>query len=226
MTTDRVLDRRVSYDEKSRAFPAVALPRLQAKVPRSYTWGLYAQLDQGSEGACVGFGWAHELAARPAIVTNITNDVGRLIYHDAQRVDEWPGEAYEGTSVLAGAKTVQARGFMQSYHWCFSLDELVLAVGYQGPVVMGTWWNEGMFDTDDDGRFTDAQVTSDHAGGHCWLVRGVSLKRSEFLCRNSWGPDWGLYGDFRLTFSQMDHLLHDQGEACVPEGRDKVGTLV
>lgn len=221
---ERTFDRIPQFDERSRAYAIRAALAPQELKPRGYTWGLYTQLDQGSEGACVGFGWAHELAARPAVVAHITDDVGRLIYHDAQQVDEWPGEDYEGTSVLAGAKTVVARGFMTEYRWVFSLDDLVLAVGYKGPVVMGTNWYSSMWDTDDNGWFPEG-VSGNVVGGHCWLVRGVSVTKNEFLCRNSWGSEWGLYGDFRLKFDEMAKLLADSGEGCVPVGRDKIGSL-
>lgn len=53
--------------------PAPDRPRYQImsllgglKPPRSYTWRCSKVLDQGREGACCGFGTAHELIARPA----------------------------------------------------------------------------------------------------------------------------------------------------------------
>ena len=44
----------------------------------------------------------------------LDNDFARGIYKQAQTLDEWPGDDYEGTSVLAGAKAVQAEGYMAS----------------------------------------------------------------------------------------------------------------
>ena len=64
--TPRVFDRLVQFDERSRAFPIRALIDADAK-PRSYTWQCPVWLDQGTEGACVGFGVSHEAAARPEI---------------------------------------------------------------------------------------------------------------------------------------------------------------
>src|SRR5687767_9948368 len=57
--------------------------------PRSYTWRYGAQLDQGQEGACVGFGWSHELAARPGIVQGLSNDFARRLYWKIQEQDPW-----------------------------------------------------------------------------------------------------------------------------------------
>ena len=114
-TQDPRLDRLVEFDEKSRSFPIREL--LRADEPRSYTWSLPVYLDQGYEGACVGFSWSHELAARPVEVQGVTNETARQVYFEAQRIDEWEGGAYdgaipfyEGTSVLAGAKALQAQG--------------------------------------------------------------------------------------------------------------------
>jgi hypothetical protein len=219
---ERILDRKPSYDERSRAFPIRTV--VGAKAPRSYTWSVGKVLDQGSEGACVGFGWSHELLARPAIVAGVSDASALALYHEAKHLDEWEGDDYEGTSVLAGAKVVRAAGFMESYHWAFSLEEIVLAVGYRGPVVMGTNWWSSMWDTDINGWFP-AGISGDKVGGHCWLAHSVHVGRKEFLCRNSWGVDWGFYGDFRLTYEQMGQLLHDDGEACLPDGRDKIGVL-
>ena len=35
---------------------------------------------------------------------------GFWLYHEAQKVDEWPGEDYDGTSVRAGLDILRKRG--------------------------------------------------------------------------------------------------------------------
>lgn len=215
----RVFDRAPRFDVRSRSFPISAL--VGAAPLRSYTWSIDVQLDQGAEGACVGFGWAHELAARPAVVP-VTNDVARSIYREARQLDEWPGEDYDGSSVLGGAKAVARRGFMAEYRWAFSTEDVLRTLGHRGPVVCGTWWYRGMVEPNSAGR---VEMTGEIVGGHCWLARGVNVKRGLVLCRNSWGAEWGHFGDFTLTFDQLDALLSDEGEACVPVGRDRVGDL-
>lgn len=37
-------------------------------------------------------------------------------------------------------------------------------------------------------------------GGHDVCIYGYDLKRAVFLCRNSWGPMWGLKGNFTIPF--------------------------
>lgn len=198
------------------------------KKPRSFTWNFRTydpHLDQGREGACVGFGWAHELACYPAIVPDVSFAYAReRIYWQAQRRDQWDGGAYpgaspfgEGTSVLAGAQVVQQElHLIGNYDWCLTLEDLILSAGYLGPIVMGTDWMTGMFDTDDKGY---VHATGQVEGGHCWLIRGVSLAKNSFLCRNSWGESWGMRGDFWISFGDAGALLAAQGEACVPRRR-------
>lgn len=214
MTTERTFDRLQEFDEKSREFPIRTL--LTTTTPVTKLWSGGSFLDQGSEGACVGFGWSAELSASPIRVAGITNDYARNLYYAARRVDQWPGEDYDGTSVLAGAKVAQARGKITSYRWCFSLSDLILTLSYQGPVVLGLNWYEGMWDTDSKGYI---RPTGDMIGGHCVMARGVNVGYKRIRIRNSWGSDWGYYGDAYITYADMQRLLSEQGEACVPLGR-------
>jgi hypothetical protein len=213
------LDRRVSFDERSRSYPIRALlaPEQIAK-PRGYTWRVYTHLDQGQEGACVGFAWAQELAARPAVVAGVTNEVAEALYRQARYLDEWPGEDYDGTSVIAGAKAVTGNGYMPEYRWAFGLQDLILAIGYKGPAVLGINWYTGMFDPDSDGLL---HVTGQIEGGHAILADSVNVKKRLIGLWNSWGPDWSPINGAQayVGFDDMQRLLDEQGEACVPVQR-------
>jgi hypothetical protein len=218
--SDPRLGRRVQFDEESRKYPVRALLGAALK-PRSYTWSCPVWLDQGVEGACVGFSIAQEAAARPVSVPKITDAIGREIYHRARQLDQWPGEDYEGTSVLAGLKAAIERGWYGEYgeyRWAFGLQDLVLAVGYKGPAVIGVNWYDGMMDPDRDGFI---HVTGSVAGQHCTVVRGVTITSVSPLngwsrIRNSWGKAWGKTGDCFISFADLDRLLHEQGEAAIP----------
>jgi len=211
--TDPRLDRIVQFDERSRAFPVRAL--LSALPQRSYTWRCEPRLDQGQEGACVGFAWAHELAARPAVYGS-SAFTAVDIYQRAQLIDEWAGEDYSGTSVLAGAKIVSADGHVPEYRWAFGLEDLIYAVGHMGPAVLGVNWYSGMFDPNDKGYL---EVKGDLAGGHAILCHGVNIKGQYFKLHNSWGKNWGVDGECRISFADMSRLLQERGEACVPVSR-------
>lgn len=217
--TDRRLDRIPEFDARSRLHPIRTLGAVAAApAPRSYTWRGYSVLDQGQDGACVGFGWAHELMARPVVIKGVTADTARAIYHLAQTLDDVPGENYDGTSVLAGAKAVQQKGFLPEYRWGFNLDDLVLTLGYHGPVVLGLNWYTGMLDVDADGRL---HVTGQVEGGHCVLADSVRVSARTISGPNSWGYDWGINGRWTMSWDDIGRLLDEDGEQCVPVRRLK-----
>jgi len=218
---ERALDRRVEFDPRSRNFPIRTL--MATLAPRSYTWGTTVILDQGSEGACVGFAWAQELASRPKVHGLVTNPLARQIYHAAQLHDQWddtPPE--EGTSVIAGAKEMVNRGYLGEYRWAFSIDDLKVAVSRFGPAVMGTWWWTGMFDADASGF---VRRTGAREGGHAWLAVGFNVTARRFTCVNSWGRGWGRDGRFYVAEDDMAALLEDDGEGCIPTLRTLVPEL-
>lgn len=214
ITSDRKLDRTIYFDPRSKDYPVTAV--LPTKQPRSYTWGLEQRFDQGKEGACVGFAWTGELAARQKPVPGLSNSTAQWMYKEAQKIDEWPGENYPGTSVLAGGKVAQKTGSIKEYRWAFSLLDVIMAVGYAGPGVLGVNWYEGMYDTDSNGFI---KPIGRWVGGHAIVIRGVSIKGKYVLLTNSWGGDWGDNGNCKLSFDDLDKLLHQQGEFCIPVGR-------
>lgn len=212
--TDPRLDRLAHFDERSRQYPVAAT--LTATKPRSYTWSCSTWLDQGREGACVGFTMAHELAARPTPIAGVTAKDATRIYRAAQKLDPWPGENYEGSSTLAGMKVLQAEGKITEYRWAFSLEELVLAVGYRGPCAIGVNWYEGMFAPDPKGFLRPSGA---RAGGHCTLVVGVSIPGEYVTIHNSWGTAWGNRGRARIAFADLRRLLAEDGEAVFATAR-------
>lgn len=212
---DPRLDRLVEFDEQSREYPIQEA--LAATTPRSYTWRTNSWLDQGREGACVGFAVAHELAARPAEVQGLTNDFARTrIYWEAQKIDPWAGGAYpgaspqyEGTSVLAGVKIAHGLGYFKEYRWCFGIDDVVMALGYNGPVLLGIPWYSGMYSPGADGFI---QPTGSVVGGHAILAKAVNVKDRTITLHNSWGRDWGRDGAARITWDHLSTLLQQRGE--------------
>jgi len=216
-TLDPRLDRIEFHDPRSKRFPVMG--RIRARKPRSYTWRCNAHLDQGREGACVGFGVAHELIARPAEAKGVDGIYAREIYKEAQQIDPWPGDNYEGTTVLAGVEIARKRGWIDGYYHAFGLDDLIMGVGYSGPAVLGVPWHEGMYAPDANGYITPTGVKM---GGHCIVCKAIDVTGERFLLHNSWGDDWGpLGGDCYLTFDDMDFLLENGGEAVFFVGRHR-----
>lgn len=221
-TEDIRLGRLKQFDERSFNYPIREFVRGKARP--SYTWRADTWLDQGPDGACVGFACAHEIVAKPKEYTGIDYSVGMEIYHAAQRIDPWPGGSYpsaspryEGTSILAGVKVLKNLGYIDEYRWAFGVQDLAVAVARFGPAIVGVPWYSNMFDTDTEGFL---KPTGQVVGGHAILVRGYNKRRNEFLVRNSWGKNWGVNGDFKLTYQDMDYLLKQDGEAVIPVKRN------
>jgi hypothetical protein len=221
-TEDIRLDRLVQFDEKSRNYPLSST--ILSKKPRSYTWRVTEWYDQKSEGACVAFALGHELNARPAEIKNIPEEwLVKRVYWDSQRIDPWQGGSYpganpfyEGTSVLAGVKTLQKMGAFKGYNWAFSMNDIIRGVAYNGPAVIGVNWYEGMFDTDKSGFI---KPVGSLIGGHAVLLRGVNIREQTFTIRNSWGKSWGKDGDCYITFADLQTLMRQQGECVFITGR-------
>ena len=235
MFTNRVLDRIPEFDERSRAFRAVE--GIEDNPLRSKQWECNVHNDQGREGACVGFAWSHELSARPR---PIEKDAAFAIqiYKRAQQIDPWPGEDYSGTSVLAGIKAVQeilnSRGkpLIKEYRWAFGTEDVLRTLAYKGPVVLGIEWRQGQYTPDENGRIW---LSGPVVGGHAILAKGVNIvwkdpngpqtydnvddMNSLITLHNSWGTDWGIGGDAFFTVYELNYLLGQGGEACIPMRR-------
>jgi hypothetical protein len=82
-------------------------------------------LDQGSEGACTGFGLAtvvhYLLRTRVRTAGSKSDSDGpvspAMLYAMAKRYDEWPGERYEGSSARGAMKGWQKHGVCSLAKW-------------------------------------------------------------------------------------------------------------
>jgi hypothetical protein len=208
----RTFDREVNYDDRSLNYLIRGLFAEPVIEPRSYTWRCDPHLDQGPDGACVGFSIGHEIAARPR---ELPADVplSQRIYTRGKQIDEWAGEDYDGTSVLAGLKATVELGYYTGYRWARTLQEALVGVSRKGPGILGCWWYESMFDTSPEGFL---HVHGDPVGGHAILVKGVDVPNRTVTLHQSWGPQWGMGGDALMHWSDFETLLLDQGEFALP----------
>jgi hypothetical protein len=224
------LGRRPDFDPRSRAFPVRALvdERLPLRTRRWWIPSAAPVLDQGAEGACVGFAVTNELRATPRPALDLDGTYAReAIYWEAQKIDPWDGGAYpgahpwyEGTSVLAGIKTAAAAGWYREYRWAFGEPDLAAAISHVGPAVLGLPWYRGMMQPDEDGHL---QPTGEVVGGHAVLCLGINVPRAAYVIYNSWGPGWGDRGRAWIARDAMARLLADDGEACIPTVRSRPG---
>jgi hypothetical protein len=233
--SNRVVDRVPQFDDRSRNFSAVE--GITDSPFRSYTWSCDVYNDQGSEGACVGFAWSHELSARPKVIRRDAS-FALAVYNRAKQIDPWEGEDYSGTSVLAGIKAVQeyknsrGKSLIEEYRWAFGIEDVLRVLGYKGPVVLGINWHYDMYFPNEKGFIFH---TGEMVGGHAIMANGVKIvakqpdevygvaswdnvdqDKSYVRLHNSWGTGYGKGGDAFMTVRDLGALLRNNGEACIP----------
>jgi hypothetical protein len=230
---DRPLGRRRPRDwrhvERYRATVAtVAEPVNRTLTLPSWHW----EHDQGSEGACVGFGCSMMMA-----LLNRRRYEPFDLYREAQEVDEWddtpPGE---GTSVRAACDVLRDKGHVRLYRgrlydwnlaegisvnrWAITVDEMRAALGAGIPVTIGVNWY-ARFDTPQrksgyDWMALEGDELGRLRGGHAVCVYGASDTRQAFRVKNSWGREYPLVW---LPYTVMQRLLDEDGEATLVTDR-------
>ncbi|MBA3756486.1 MAG: hypothetical protein H0X02_09765 [Nitrosomonas sp.] len=199
--------------------------------------------DQGSEGACVGFAESmmmairNELQARETGTRPYSHRYDALwLYHEAQKIDEWAGEDYDGTSVRAGLDVLRTRGHRRiingstqpedntygitANRWATSVDDIRAAIAQGIPVAIGVNWYSN-FDKPqklamDSYHHWIATVGQGNwgniRGGHAVCIYGASDRKQAFLIKNSWGSSYPLT---HLPYYAMEILLKELGEASL-----------
>ena len=142
--------------------------------------------DQGSEGACVGFGWSRAMS----LFNRLRYDA-RWLYHEAQKIDEWPGEDYDGTSVRAGGEILRTVGHRQIY----GTQGKTRPVGLSHGIAAYRW----------------ATSVDD-------VLEVLGMKGKDYVSfLNSWGRDYPR--TVRMPASVLERLLLEEGEFAVPTDR-------
>ncbi len=215
------------HDPRSRQYGTrPLLPRTVVRAP--VFWSLPGgpfPLDQGAEGACTGYGMAHELAAGPIVIPGVDDAYARLRYERNRAMDREMGNRFdEGATVLATMKAAQRDGLISGYRWCFGVDDVVDTLCVVGPVTLGIDWYSGMYATGPGGRVL---VQGELVGGHFITLLGYDVHRTWGPCVlwvNSWGRSYGIRdnrlgveaGVGWLTVPDLERLLAANGEAVVP----------
>lgn len=211
MTYEYPLGRHHAPDPHDHQYLMAAVLEEQPPPPiRSISYQRGPILDQRPRPSCVGHGWRAELNGAP--IRQRGGPSALEIYIAAQKVDEWPGEDYDGTSVRAGAKVLQALGYISSYIWAF--DEPTIRqwlLSGRGGVVIGVNWYSEMFRPDHKGFLN---VGGTLAGGHCVWLRRYDHHHDAYKLQNSWGEAWGLRGQAWIRGTDLAMLIAEDGEAC------------
>lgn len=139
------------------------------------------------------------------------------MYSAATALDEWEGvypPEDNGSSGLAACKAAKAEGFITGYTHIFGFQHFLQVIPMH-PLMVGTTWYTGMDDPTSDGFVAPA---GDRNGGHQYVCLGVNFRDQYLTFLNSWGPDWGVNGRFKMKFADFAELLADDGDAQMPIG--------
>jgi hypothetical protein len=244
----RTFDWRARFDPRSLDYRAAA--EAQTLPATGLLWEHGPVLDQGREGACVGFGSSGAVAAAPAGHPGVNDRYALNWYHRAQRLDDYPGEAYEGTSVLAGCLVGRERKLWTGFRWAKGPAELAAGILQPtlGPAVVGVMWSDDLYEPPVSGLLP-GNVELDPQLGHCVLLFGyvpapgrgraslwADLEEQGladavqdcgepcFLLLNSWGEAWGVHGAAVAPLTLVQRWFRARGEFALPEGRTQKGT--
>lgn len=212
---------------------AIFVPTL-IRVPAQSDIGSYREkripiLDQGREGACTGFGLAtvanYLLRVRGQDPT--ADEVSAwMLYTMAKRYDEWPGEAYEGSSARGAVKGWFKHGLCALALWKErdpdpkleekrSADALArplgayfrvnhkdlvamhAAISETGILYATARVHEGWQSVKPGDE--NIEFEPGQIGGHAFAI--VGYNRRGFWIQNSWGENWGSGGLANLSYT-------------------------
>ncbi len=187
-------------------------------------------LDQGDEGACTGFGLAtvaNYLLQRRKVEPDKAPVSPRMLYEMARRYDEWPGEAYSGSSARGAMKGWQKHGVCSEDEWKYehgaprpggltearTSDALrrplgaYLRVNHKDLVAMhsalaevGVLYATAMVHQgwDEVDAKGDIAWPRSQSGVHAFAI--VAYDSQGFWIQNSWSDQWGRGGFARVCY--------------------------
>lgn len=162
-------------------------------------------LDQGREGACVGYSLTHRLNASP-VRSTYEDPAALYIYREAQKIDPWPGEDYSGTSVAAGFEVLQRMGYLTDVKATRSIAQMREAIKTTGLVLSVPWYESDYR----PGKDLWLRFSGNQVGRHAIFVFGLS-RNDVWWLQNSWGPDYAKNGRVRVRQSTLlDLIRRDQ----------------
>jgi len=187
-------------------------------------------LDQGFEGACTGFGLAtvvHYLLNIRKTDPDARQVSPRMLYEMAKKYDEWPGEAYEGSSARGAMKGWHKHGVCLHEKWpyltkppidrrltderareararplgaYFRVNHKDLIAMHSAITETGILYATSMVHEGWDQITQKGHIPyrSKKLGGHAFAI--VAYDKDGLWIQNSWGPDWGAGGLARITY--------------------------
>ncbi len=222
----RVLNaRRDTIDFRDLMYEPTLVEVPPSRTPEEYRKAGVPILDQGTEGACTGYGLAtvvnylHRMRKHKPSAENVSPD---MLYRLARRYDEWPGENYDGSSARGAMKGWHQHGVCPDELWKKEDQRLTQAVS-QAAIgnPLGAYYrvnhkdlvamhcaltevgilyatasvHEGWDQVDNKGVIPFREQM---LGGHAFAI--VAYDHTGFWIQNSWGKGWGLEGFACITY--------------------------
>jgi C1A family cysteine protease len=123
--------------------------------------------------------------------------------------DKWPYDVDQFTVKPPTDAAVQAKKFQALQYRRINNSNkaaLVAALHFGFPVVFGfTVFTS--FESDEveaTGIVPMPSANDSILGGHCCVVVGYNKEGDYYLCRNSWGDDWGINGYFKMPAAYIE----------------------
>lgn len=199
----RTLDVSLDQDPRNADFRMQSVLSAIPSELASRRWPCEPRLDQGSNGACIGYGCAHWFAADP-MPQKVDADTAITFYHGAQDNDVWPGSNYSGTTPTGLMRFLQKLGVIGTYRWIVTFDELVSTISLHGPVMIGSQWREGCFEPDRSGFI---KFDGPSQGGHFLTIDEVNFEQGYIGFIQSWGSSHGQGGRVFMRFADVESML-------------------
>jgi C1A family cysteine protease len=196
--------------------------------------------DQEQLGSCTGNAVtnAYELMVKKIYPTYFVELSKLFVYYNA-RVLEGTIDEDSGASIKNAVKGVYNFGVCKEELWPYnidkfddkpspesykdatnrkllkymkvlSIDNLVNAINYNYPVVIGmTIFENFIYLNKDNYVLNDDETITYPIGGHAVTVIGYNLEDKLFLVKNSFGTEWGLNGYFYMSFDYVKNYVFE-----------------
>lgn len=188
-------------------------------LPTSRAWWMPTTLpmNQGESPQCVAYASTGLLLASP--VRNSAHlPTPDTIYFNAQRLDEIPGEQYDGTTARGAMKYLADQGYISRYVWAWDIATIEAWVLAVGPMLLGINWYSSFDWPTVTARQNWLRIapTARIRGGHEVLVYAANRTQAKIGIMNSWGRSYGNNGRVWMPYETLDRLLQEDGDAVTP----------
>jgi C1A family cysteine protease len=182
--------------------------------------------DQGTCGSCVSFGTIGMIESMALIEKNVLLDLSEADLHfrpdHGENCNGWyPSQALQSvkahgvinetlfpyaSAFSGGAPHYHAAPDRDQHLYNFTSSCFQVFDAYRKDYLCNNGPMTACFTVYDDffsyGSGVYRHVSGGRAGGHCVLVVGYSEAEGCWICKNSWGTDWGENGFFKIGYGE------------------------